>query len=85
MSVRVNELTPAQRRMAVLRARGLTIKATAHEMGVSEQTVKNHTTDALTAFSVNSFIELMAVLGWVRIPEEEDLMLRPSRIVRQRV
>jgi DNA-binding CsgD family transcriptional regulator len=64
-------LTASQRRVLELRAEGLTIKAVAGRMGISDQTVKNHITGAYDALEVDNIVGAMTRLGWVRLPGVE--------------
>lgn len=46
-------------------ASGLTLKATASRLGVSLQTVKNHTSAAYEKLGATGMVEAFAKLGWL--------------------
>jgi predicted transcriptional regulator len=68
----VSELTPAQEAVLRLRAEGLTMKDVAARLGVSEQTVKNHSSAAYEAMDVDNIIGAMMAKGWVQIPGQAE-------------
>lgn len=46
------------------RAKGKTIKAVAHDLGISEQTAKNHVQHAFAKLGVSSLTQAMLELSW---------------------
>lgn len=51
-----------------LRATGITAKAVGRELGISEQTVKNHVASAFAKLDADNIVGALRALGWVRIP-----------------
>jgi len=54
-----------------LRARGLTAAAAGHILGISEQTVKNHTSSIYSKLDADNLAAAMCAIGWVSIPGED--------------
>jgi len=67
----VRLLSPMEERVLRLRARGLTALAAGGILGLSEQTVKNHTTSVYDKLDVNNLAAAMCAIGWVTIPGED--------------
>jgi DNA-binding NarL/FixJ family response regulator len=75
------EVTLTPREMEILRhiAQGKSNKAIAHALGISEQTVKNHTTSMMQKLRVNDRTEAVVYAlrqGWIRL---QDTNLEPQR------
>ena len=68
-----DRLTPRQREVLVRKAEGKTYGQVAYELGVSEQTVKNHLGLAYARLGAEHLIEALRILGWLRLPGESDL------------
>ena len=66
-------LTPRQREVLVRKAEGKTYGQVAYELGVSEQTVKNHLGLAYARLGAEHLIEALRILGWLRLPGESDV------------
>ena len=49
---------------------GWTTREIGFELGISEQTVKNHVTAIYRRFCVESMMEVLLILGWLVIPDE---------------
>lgn len=68
----VRTLTPRQDLMLRMRAEGKGNKEIAHELGLSEQTVKNHIGEAFTRLNVDNVTRAMRAMGWVNIPPRDE-------------
>jgi DNA-binding NarL/FixJ family response regulator len=64
-------LSPRQWQVMIRRARGMTVKEIAHDLGLSEQTVKTHSSNAYEALGAMNIAEAFIALGWLRVPEDE--------------
>ena len=64
----MSELTPRQLEVLAVAAKGLTDAAVAHELGIAENTVGNHISNALQTLDASSKIEAFLHLGWLRPP-----------------
>ncbi len=62
---------PAQ--VLIRKAEGKTYGQVAYELGVSEQTVKNHLGLAYARLGAEHLIEALRILGWLRLPGESDV------------
>ncbi|MBE6835166.1 MAG: helix-turn-helix transcriptional regulator [Ruminococcaceae bacterium] len=62
-------LTPRQKEIAILLLAAKTRRQIAGELGVSESTVKNHTSELYKKLGINSRIELFRIFG---IDEEKS-------------
>ena len=69
--VDVGPLSPRQWQVMIRRARGMTVKEIAHDLGLSEQTVKTHFSHAYEALGAMNIAEAFLALGWLRVPEDE--------------
>ena len=67
-----DRLTQRQREVLVRKAEGKTYGQVAYELGVSEQTVKNHLGLAYARLGAEHLIEALRILGWLRLPGESD-------------
>ena len=65
-----DRLTPRQREVLIRKAEGKTYGQVAHELGVSEQTVKNHLGLVYSRLGAEHLIEALRILGWLRLPNE---------------
>lgn len=65
----MKELAQREREVLRMRAHGLTMKAVAIDLGVSEMTVKHHCNRAYGKLGVGGLVEAMHVLGWARVPD----------------
>jgi DNA-binding CsgD family transcriptional regulator len=61
-------LTESEWTILALRADGLTTKQVAEELGVDQQTVKNHCTNAYRKLRAKRIVEAFIELGWLRGP-----------------
>ena len=68
-SPRASDLTEAEMRVLKLRAGGMTNRATAIELGIAEQTVKNHIGQCIAKFDCENVVQVLVVLGWLRVPK----------------
>jgi DNA-binding CsgD family transcriptional regulator len=68
-----DRLTQRQREVLVRKAEGKTYGQVAYELGVSEQTVKNHLGLAYARLGAEHLIEALRILGWLRLPGESDV------------
>ena len=66
-------LTPRQRQVLIRKAEGKTYGQVAYELGVSEQTVKNHLGLIYARLGAEHLIEALRILGWLRLPGESDV------------
>ena len=66
-------LTPRQREVLIRKAAGLTYGEVAYDLGVSEQTVKNHLGLAYARLGAEHLIEALHILGWLRLPGSPTL------------
>ena len=55
------------------RARGMTVKEIAHDMGLSQQTVKSHFTRAYSVLGAENMSEAYIALGWLTPPDEQEV------------
>ena len=69
--VRPGPLSPRQWEVMARRARGMTIKEIAHDLGLSQQTVKTHFSNAYEALGAMNVAEAFIALGWLRVPGDE--------------
>lgn len=67
-------MTPAEDRVLRLRAEGLSVKAVAGVLGISDQTVKNHITSAYASLDVDNFASALRKLGWLRPPGADPIL-----------
>jgi DNA-binding NarL/FixJ family response regulator len=65
-------LTPRQREVIIRKAEGKTYGQVAHELGVTEQTVKNHLGLVYARLGAEHLIEALRILGWLRVPGESQ-------------
>ena len=63
-------LTPRQREVIIRKAEGKTYGQVAYELGVTEQTVKNHLGLVYARLGAEHLIEALHILGWLRVPGE---------------
>ena len=63
-------LTPRQREVIIRKAEGKTYGQVAYELGVTEQTVKNHLGFVYARLGAEHLIEALHILGWLRLPGE---------------
>lgn len=63
-------LTKRQHRTLVVMVRGQRNKEAAYELGVSEQTVKNHLFAVYQVLGVNSLTGAYYALGWLKPPAD---------------
>ena len=63
-------LTPRQREVIIRKAEGKTYGQVAYELGVTEQTVKNHLRLVYAKLGAEHLIEALRILGWLRLPGE---------------
>jgi DNA-binding NarL/FixJ family response regulator len=68
----IEPLSKRQREVMIRRARGMTVKEIAHDLGRSEQTVKAHFTHAYERLGVMTISEAYLALGWLRLPDQEE-------------
>jgi DNA-binding NarL/FixJ family response regulator len=61
-------LTPRQRDVIIRKAEGKTYGQVAYELGVTEQTVKNHLGVVYAKLGAEHLIEALHILGWLRLP-----------------
>ena len=59
-------LTPRQQQVLALIATGRTYADIAGELGIGEQTVKNHAYRSFSALDVSGAIQAFVKLGWLR-------------------
>ena len=64
-------LSPRQWEVMARRARGMTIKEIAHDLGLSQQTVKTHFSNAYEVLGAMNIAEAFIALGWLRVPGDE--------------
>lgn len=57
-------LTPREQHLFYLRTTGMTNKAIAIDLGLSEQTVKNHFTHIYEKLNVGGLTDAMLAMGW---------------------
>jgi DNA-binding NarL/FixJ family response regulator len=69
----MSPLSPRQSQIMRLRARGLTTKEIAHELGISVVTVKNNITFAYAKLGVENLAEFLLAMGWLRLPDDEEV------------
>lgn len=63
--------TPMQMRVVEVYAKTGSQKLTAHELGISEQTVKNHLSALYARLGVESgILQALNALGWIRVPTQ---------------
>lgn len=74
-------LTATEDRVIRMVARGLGNKQIAGELGISEQTVKNHVTSILRKLHADSRLDALYALGWIAVPPAND----PQEITRARL
>ena len=67
-------LTPRQREVIIRKAEGKTYGQVAYELGVTEQTVKNHLGFAYARLGAGHLIEALHILGWLHVPGETHLV-----------
>ena len=65
-------LTPRQREVIIRKAEGKTYGQVAYELGVTEQTVKNHLGLVYAKLGAEHLIEALRILGWLRLPNESQ-------------
>ena len=65
-------LTPRQRDVIIRKAEGKTYGQVAYELGVTEQTVKNHLGLVYARLGAEHLIEALRILGWLRLPGESQ-------------
>jgi len=70
-------LSPAQEKVLRLRGIGLTHKQVAYDLGLSEQTIKNHETAIHTLLDVTNTIAALHAVGWVHVPDGPLPVERP--------
>ena len=63
-----HRLTAGQLRTLIAVAHGRTYREAAFDLGLSEQTVKNHMSDAFDRLDVNSMVGAFHAMGWLRVP-----------------
>ncbi len=87
-------ISPQAERILRLRAQGMTHLEAAHELGLSEATVRNYTDRAFRALDVHSATEAYVALGWLTVPEDDMYdpetqtyygYIKPARFARLRV
>ncbi len=61
-------LSHQEERVLRLRAEGKGISECAAEIGISDQTVKNHLTSVYHKLDVTNGTEAMRALGWLKVP-----------------
>ena len=61
-------MSPQERVLIRFAATGASNKQIAHDMDLSEMTVKNHTTSILRKLGVTNKLEALNALGWVADP-----------------
>lgn len=64
-------LSPRELDIVAEIATGDSYKQIAYRMGIAEQTVKNHVAKARQKLGATSTIDLMAKMGWLRLPDAE--------------
>ncbi|HEY7970496.1 MAG TPA: helix-turn-helix transcriptional regulator [Candidatus Limnocylindrales bacterium] len=67
----VGPLSPRQWEVMARRARGMTIKEIAHDLGLSQQTMKTHFSNADEVLGTMNVAEAFIALGWLRVPGDE--------------
>ena len=65
-------LRPREREILNARFRGLTYEEVGARFGIGHETVRNHIGNAYRALGVSSLIDAARVLGYLRLPGEED-------------
>jgi DNA-binding CsgD family transcriptional regulator len=81
-------LTPRQREVIIRKAEGKTYGQVAYDLGVTEQTVKNHLGLVYARLGAEHLIEALRILGWLRLPanpnhrEGTRLDRRESMVIR---
>ena len=65
-------LTPRQREVILRKAEGKTYGQVAYELGVTEQTVKNHLGVVYARLGAGHLIEALHILGWLRVPDQYE-------------
>ncbi len=73
-------LTPRQREVIIRKAEGKTYGQVAYELGITEQTVKNHLGLVYTKLGAEHLIEALRILGWLRLPGESRASWRKPRM-----
>ncbi len=68
----IEPLSPREYQYLRMRARGLTLYQVGLQMGISEATVKNHLQAVHHKLRVRSTIDALRVVGWLKVPEEEE-------------
>ena len=71
-TVDIAMLTPMQRRAVRARALAVSYESAADALGMSDHTVRNLVWDAIKRVGVHSLLELLAALGWLRVPPDEQ-------------
>ena len=71
-TVHFERLTPRQREVIIRKAEGKTYGQVAYELGVTEQTVKNHLGLVYARLGAEHLIEALRILGWLRVPGESQ-------------
>jgi DNA-binding CsgD family transcriptional regulator len=61
-------LTRTEQRVLRMAASGMPAKVIARDLGISDQTVKNHHTNIHRKLDVDTLVGAMIMMGWVRIP-----------------
>ena len=69
----MSDLTPAQFRVLQVLATGPTIGEGARLLGLSRNTLTTHLGNIATALDTHSLIEAYFELGWLTVPEAEEL------------
>src|SRR5690242_13706693 len=62
-------LTPRQRQVLRWAALGWPARVTAAELGISEQTVKNHLDLIYRSTNAHCLVDALRAMGWLRVPK----------------
>jgi DNA-binding CsgD family transcriptional regulator len=76
-------LSAGEERVLRRRARGLPAKTVAHELGVSEQTIKNQMTSIYQKLDVDNLTSALVAVGWVQIPDEQMPVYQQCQFIGQ--
>ncbi len=60
-------LSARQEELLRMRAQGMSNAKIGKALGISQQTVKNHLTEAYARLGVDNIVDAMRVKGWVKV------------------